>query len=428
MTVLNKDKILDAARDFVAQGKFDRAIREYEKLLQADPKDMRVKLRLAELFAKSRQIPQAIQAYREVAENYTQEGFYLKAVTVLKSILRLNPSLMEVNQSLAALYEKMGLARDAAGQYEILASAFEQSAKFAESLAMREKLVSLFPQKADYRIRLAEAYQREEKKEEAIEQFEILARQYEKEKKDPERLIELYERILPHRPENKEMFAALIDLYYQKKDYREALKWLEQKKGLMEGDIHLLALAAEMYGRLNQSESARGKYQQLAALYVEQGVVEKALQCYEEILTLLPEEAATVKEDVERLQAGSFEVLAKRAGEKRKAAAQEAAAPKPTAEKPAPEKAAPEKTKAKPAAPPKAAPPKAAPPVAPNVETLLKAARSSFSLFNAYQAAGLKEEAAAEAAHAQEALTKILSAQPNHPEAKKLLQELENSF
>ncbi|MBI4224295.1 MAG: tetratricopeptide repeat protein, partial [Deltaproteobacteria bacterium] len=386
-----------------------------------------VKLRLAELLAKQRQVPRAIQAYREVADSYTQEGFYLKAVTVLKSILRLNPSLLDVNRSLAGLYEKMGLSKDASHQYEILASAFEQSGKFEESLLMREKLVNLFPKKPDYRVRLAEAYQREEKKEEAIEQFEILAKQYEKEKTEPGRLIDLYEKILPHRSENKEMFTALVDLYFQKKDFRSACKWLEQKKGWVEDDPHLLGLQAEMYGKLNQSESARAKYQQLAGLYAQKGEIDQALKCYEEILALLPEEAGTVKEEVERLQAGAFEALVKRAGEKRvgREAAEEAdrAKPppeeKPTAEKPKAEKPKAEKPKAAPRATPKTSPK-----AAPNIETLLKAARSSISLFQAYQAAGLKEEAAAESAHAQEALKKILAADANHAEAKRLLAEM----
>src|SRR3989338_3355868 len=112
MVILNKDKILDSAQQLVTQGKIDKAIREYEKILALDPKDMRVKLRIAELFVKRRQILQAIKIYQEVADSYTHDGFYLKAVTILKNILRLNPSLMEVNQNLADLYDKMGLNQD----------------------------------------------------------------------------------------------------------------------------------------------------------------------------------------------------------------------------------------------------------------------------------------------------------------------------
>ena len=113
MSILNKEKILELARLFIEEGKYDKAIKEYEKILIADPADMRVKLRIAELYAKRKQIADAIRVYREVAKAYTHEGFYLKAVTVYKNVLKLNPSLIEVNEKLAELYEKMGLVGDA---------------------------------------------------------------------------------------------------------------------------------------------------------------------------------------------------------------------------------------------------------------------------------------------------------------------------
>ncbi|MDO8494828.1 MAG: tetratricopeptide repeat protein, partial [Deltaproteobacteria bacterium] len=154
MTVLNKDKILEQAKDFVEQGKLDKAIREYEKILNADPKDMRVKIRIAELYIKHRQIPLAIKLYREVADTYTQDGFFLKAVTILKNILRQNPSLMDVNADLASLYDKMGLNSDASHQYEILANTYEQKGQYEEALKIWQKLVELIPDQKNYRYRL----------------------------------------------------------------------------------------------------------------------------------------------------------------------------------------------------------------------------------------------------------------------------------
>lgn len=437
MTVLNKDKILDAAKDFVAQGKLDKAVREYEKILSVDPSDMRVKLRMAELYAKNRQIPQAIQAYREVADHYTKEGFYLKAVTVLKSILRLNPSLMEVNESLAGLYEKMGLGKDASNQYSILANAFEQRGNFAKSLAMRQKMVELFPEEATYRIRLAEAYQREDRKEEAIEQCEILARQYRKGNADPKRLIELYEKILPSKPDNKEMLIHLVQLYFEKRDYKAALKWLESKKQFVSEDVFLLSTQAKIYAELNQLDTARGKYQQLAGLYLEKGEKAKALEAYEEILVLLPEEGETVKGEVEKIEAGVFATMVKRAQEQRQKKEKEEALKEEKREEEArikEEKKIDEgrsmkheeltkgkkeivKEMKKTAPPSKLASQQ-------GVEVWLNKAKSALSLVKAYQSTGLTDEAKQEWANAKEALEKILVQDRSNPEANKLLEEL----
>lgn len=441
MTVLNKDKILEAAKDFVTQGKLDKAVREYEKILSVDSSDMRVRLRIAELFAKNRQVPQAIQAYRDVAEHYTHEGFYLKAVTVLKSILRLNPSMMEVNQSLAELYEKMGLGKDASNQYSILANAFEQRGDFSKSLVMRQKMVELFPEEPTYRIRLAEAYQREDRKEEAIEQLEVLARQYRKGNVEPKRLIELYEKILPSKSDNKEMLVHLVQLYFEKKDYKSALKWLEQKKQFVAEDVFLLSTQAKIYAALNQLDTARGKYQQLAALYLEKEEKEKALEAYEEILVLLPEEGETVKEEVEKIEAGIFEPMVKRAQEKRLKREKEEAlkAEKKEEERRVEQEREAQKkvlrlaqddrkkeAKKEPTKEAKKTTP-SQPPQPEGIEAWLKKAKAALSLVKAYQSAGLAEESKQEMAHAKEAIDKILSMDPNHTEAKRLLKELETA-
>lgn len=443
MTVLNKDKILEAAKDFVTQGKLDKAIREFEKIAAVDPKDMRVKLQIAELFVKRRQIPEAIKSYREVAESYTHDGFFLKAVTVYKNILRLNPSMLDVNQALAGLYEKMGLAKDAIHQYEILAVALEHKNQYDEALKLREKLVELAPDSPLHRVRLAEAYQRDSRKEDSLVQYEILAKQYRERKEEPKKMIELFERILPHRPENQAMLSELVHLYYSAKDFRAAIKWIENRKALVAKDPDLMELAGQMYSSLNQLESARAKYQELAEFYIAQGKVPEALKAYAEIVVILPEESETVKKLAEAVQPGCFEALLQQANERRGKREEESRAKEAAMEK---EKEAKEQERkaakdGKPAAPP---PPKPAAPAAPaapakpvtppapaapkitdpEIAASLKIAKAAISLAQAYQSTGLNDEAKQEFEHARTALQKILTALPQHKEAGELFRQL----
>lgn len=447
MTVLNKDKILEAAKDFVTQGKLDKAIREFEKIVAVDPKDMRVKLQIAELFVKRRQIPEAIKSYREVAESYTHDGFFLKAVTVYKNILRLNPSILDVNQALAGLYEKMGLAKDAIHQYEILAVALEHKNQYDEAQKLREKLVELAPDSPLHRVRLAEAYQRDGRKEDSLVQYEILAKQYRERKEDPKKLVELYERILPHRPENKEMLSELVHIYHASKNFRPAIKWIENRKALVAQDPDVMELAAQMYGSLNQLESARAKYQELAEFFIAQGKIPEALKAYGEIVVILPEESETVKKLAEAVQPGCFESLLQQANERRGKREEESRAKEAAMEK---EKEAKEKERkaakegkpvaataaatapaSTPAAPKAAAVPavKPAAPATPKISDPeiaagLKIARAAISLAQAYLSSGLNDEAKQEFQHAHTALQKILSAIPQHKEAAELFKQL----
>lgn len=317
MTVLNKEKILELARAMIEEGKFDKAIREYEKLQLADPSDLRVKLKIAELYTKRKQITEAIRIYREVADSYAGEGFYLKAVTVHKNILRLNPSLIEVNEQLAALYEKMGLVSDAIRQYDILATALEQRGMADRVLEIRSRIVKLNPGDGTARIRLAEKLQREGKEEEAISEYEEYAKQLEKDESKKPKLVEVLEKILVHRPDRQEMFTKLIDICAELGDNKKLIKWLEVGKDFVERDAKLLKLAGRLYSVQNQNETARVKYMQLAELLRSEGNLEGALDAYCEILALIPDEEDRLSKRIEEIKPGSLPGVLARAQKRR---------------------------------------------------------------------------------------------------------------
>ncbi len=298
--VLNKEKLLEQAKLFADQGKLDRAIQEYTKVLQMDPKDLRLKLRVAELYVKTKKMNEAIRTYQEVADSYCNDAFYLKAVTVYKNILRLNPSLLDVNRKLAELYEKMGLATDAIHQYQIVANMLEQKSMDEELMEVRRQIVAIAPDAPAHRIRLAEAYQICGKEDEAINEYEILVRQL-TQNGTPEQLIELYEKILAHRPDNLEMVRALCTTYIKVGEWKKALKRMESSYNLVLQDPDMLTQMAEFYARQNQLATAAEKYRDLAELYVTRQENDQAIKAYAASVVYVPEEEEHVKELVEQL-------------------------------------------------------------------------------------------------------------------------------
>lgn len=314
--ILNKGKILEQARAFIDEGKYDKAIREYEKIILADPDDLRVKLRVAELYTKRKQITEAIRIYREVADVYSAEGFFLKAVTVYKNILRLNPSLTEINEQLASLYEKMGLVADAIRQYDIVATALDLKGETAQGIAIRTKIVRLNPSDNSQRIKLAEIYQRDGKMDEAINQYEEYARQIEKGGADRALLADVFEKILAHRPSH-DMLRRLITICDELGDRKRALKWLEAGKDVVEGDPDLLNMMARIYASQKQNESARARYIMLADLYKEAGRIDEALGAYCEILALLPEDEDRLARRIEELRPGALPLVVEQARNRR---------------------------------------------------------------------------------------------------------------
>lgn len=404
-TILNKEKILEQARVFIEEGKYDKAIREYEKILVADPADMRVKLRVAELHTKRKQITEAIRLYREVADAYSADGFFLKAVTVHKNILRLNPSLSEINEQLAILYEKMGLVADAVRQYDILALALDLKGNAARAMEVRAKVVNLNPKDGAARIKLAELYQREGKEDEALNQYEEYARQLEETGGSKTKLAEIFEKILAHRPDREEMLKKLIRIYDEIGDHKKALKWLEAGKEIVDEDAGLLKLMAGIYTVQHQNDTARQVHMKLADLHEAEGDADAAIDAYCEILALMPDEEERLARKIEELKPGALPKVLKRAEEKRKQAEEDSARRQKTEdaakhasraarrERAEEETWPPEQAAPKPAAGASAA---AKPQKTPDAASLKQDADNAYRLGMMYHQTGLGDEAAAE--------------------------------
>ena len=69
-------------------------------------------MKIGEVLERLGRKKEAVEAYRGAAEAYAQDGFLLQAISINKMILRIDPSLKEVNDRLAKLYiEKSGEAQ-----------------------------------------------------------------------------------------------------------------------------------------------------------------------------------------------------------------------------------------------------------------------------------------------------------------------------
>lgn len=103
---MNKKKmsLKDEAQRALSRGDWSKALENFQKHFALEPGDLRSQLKIAELLERLGRKEEAIQTYRNVAEAYAQDGFLLQAISINKIILRIDPSLKEVNDRLAQLY------------------------------------------------------------------------------------------------------------------------------------------------------------------------------------------------------------------------------------------------------------------------------------------------------------------------------------
>ena len=300
---MSKEKLLEQAEKYAKDGKLDKAIKELQKLVATDPLDMRVRLKVADYYVKKKEIPLALKTYQEVADFYAKENFHLKSIAVYKTILKLNPSIVEINEKLGDLYRQVGLDDDAVNQYYIVAGYYDNKGMTLQAMAIRKKIVEIDPGNTTGRIRLAELLQASGKTDESLTEYhkaaELLAS-----RKDREGLIEVYEKILYFHPENASMLIDLCRIYFDKREFKKLLKKVEGLPVPVRENPDVLELWAEALLEDRQVDAARRKYREYYAKILETGAAERAAKAYSRILQEFGDDQDYLKELAE-LQRGS---------------------------------------------------------------------------------------------------------------------------
>src|SRR5262245_53995232 len=278
---------MDAARKFVDKGQIDKAVKEYLRIVHEDPKDVRVWLKIGDLYAKKGAKQDAIETYLKVARYYQDQGFFTKAVAVYKQILKLDPRLVEVNLKLAELYRQLGLMSDAMQHFESVAAHFHREGKTKEALATVRQLVDLDPENVATRIKLAELYSKEGLVEEAATEFGEACEQLRKQGRQDD-FIKVAERLLWHKPERNALSRELASLYLRRNDPRRALQKLQACFKADPRDVETLGLLAQAFQALDQKAKTVSVLKELARVFDENKQRDKAEEVHRKILQFVP--------------------------------------------------------------------------------------------------------------------------------------------
>jgi tetratricopeptide (TPR) repeat protein len=290
---MDKTKIIEGAAKLVAKGAFDKAVREYQKVLDVDPRDMRVLQKMGELYQKKGENAQAASFFTQVAEVYAQDGFFLKSVALYKQVLKLNPELAEVNLKLAELHQQLGLMTEAMTFFQVVASHHERRGETKATFAILKKMVELDPENVASRLKLAELYAREQMGGEALAEFRRSADWLEKNNRPDERL-RVMERIAALEPDNIQLAKDLARDYLARGDQKRALAKLQLCFKADPRDIPTLVLLAQAFTALSHTSKTISVYKELAGLYAQRGQHAEARDAWAKVERLDPKDADLV--------------------------------------------------------------------------------------------------------------------------------------
>ncbi len=282
-----KDSYLKSAQKFLVKGQLDRAIKEYYKAIECDPRDYRVRHKLGELLARQGNRGEAINELGTVAEAYAKEGFLLKAIAVYKQMIKLKPDLYDVHLKLGDLYHQLSLMSEASEHYALVAEYYEVEGTARECVEVFRRIVELDPEDIHSKLKLAEYHVREGENDAAIKLYYDAASAL-KEKQRTDELIRVYERLIQLDPSRLETYKALAELYLQVGDPRRALAKLQICFKADSSDETTLRLLGESFLAMNQIPKAKSVFKELARIYAYQGFPEKQREVFERIHRMDP--------------------------------------------------------------------------------------------------------------------------------------------
>jgi len=172
---IKREKVIRSAERYVSKGKLEAAINEYRKVLAENPTDANTLNRVGDLYARIERYDEAVKLFSQIAEQYTRDGFLVKAIAIYKKIIKLDPTTLPVYEKLAELYHRQGLLNEARTQYQVLADYYHRHDNPASAITIYQKMVEVDALNPALHLRLAELYESQQLHEKAVREYSALA-------------------------------------------------------------------------------------------------------------------------------------------------------------------------------------------------------------------------------------------------------------
>jgi tetratricopeptide (TPR) repeat protein len=273
---VERERTLQIAQSLADAEKFDRALEELQKVMQADPNDTRVLLKVGDLQVRARDYVGAISTYERVAEFYGERGFALKAVAVYKQVRELVQKHAapradhygHVLERLIGLYGDLGLLTEALQALDEEATWLRSRDREQEAVVQYRRMVRLSPNNPVPHLRLAEGLCRVGQVEDAMRSFATAADQLLSAERQDDAL-RVMERMLHFKQDAKTAKLA-ARIYLSKGTQPEGMQALSRLQICFQEDpkdvetLLLLARAFEIIGQESKGFEVRKEIVRLA--------------------------------------------------------------------------------------------------------------------------------------------------------------------
>ena len=293
---------LQVAEEFLKAGELENAVRIFQKILEMDPENSAMRIRLAEVYIRLNKKSEAWQIFTAAAESLRAKGALNEAEEVLQRMLKLDPNstyallmrgknLLESGDAAgaAATLKKVPDIDSHADGLRDLLKAYFQTGQLSEAGAVASKLLNVHNDLTAIAT-FADALMQAGQYENALLVFDQHAERLLSE--NSSKVLESLHAIIGHVRDNPDSLQKLLDLFQKSGDTSHVSEVME-----------LLAHASVQSGDLPRS---RDLYQKLAQIEPQNAL---HMQNYQQVVSQLggtsgtklisPEEAIVLLDDLE---------------------------------------------------------------------------------------------------------------------------------
>ncbi|MBI2889738.1 MAG: tetratricopeptide repeat protein [Nitrospirae bacterium] len=278
---MDRTGLFTQAQKYAQKGQLDKAVRQYEKLLEADPDDVKIHIQIGELNNKLGRRDEALQAYFRAGSLFLQTGFTQKAIAVYKQALNIDPGSSEIHLKLADLYLKSNLVPEAIKHFELVAQNCEEDGNVDDALDIYTQLYTLDPDRKHFLLKQAEMLFRKGDRSKAVQLLQPLEATY-KAKGNTDYLISLYEIILKYDPVNEQALTDYTAILIAKEQHARAVEVLEAP--ISNGAIRAPALHLRLADALERAGRPQDALRQYLTIFEGSAGAEEDLPLYQKLL------------------------------------------------------------------------------------------------------------------------------------------------
>jgi tetratricopeptide (TPR) repeat protein len=165
------NKMLQLAGKYVLLGKMSLALEEYLKIHELEPDDTTIMNTIADLYNRMEAREEALEWYTRLAECFEYREMPANAIAAYRRILKLAPKNLEAMSRLASLYERQGQIPNARLQYKIMANQWINACEIDKALDLLKRICDLQPECAESQLELGQALERMGRKTEACQAY-----------------------------------------------------------------------------------------------------------------------------------------------------------------------------------------------------------------------------------------------------------------